>query len=244
MLYSSKSDREYLNEEGLVKYLPLVESVARRIDINNNNYELDDLINIGFIGLMDAMEKFDEDKKVPFEAYARIRIRGSIIDEMRRMGPVSRNRMDDLKRFYEGKRLLENELMRTPSEEEILESLDIGEKELKTIHETIHFLSSTSLESLIYSQDGQDTELIDMLEDKQTVSPESHFLKEETNEHLAEVIESLDKREQTILDLYYVEELSMKEIAYILDVSIPRISQIHGSILVKMRDRLNPYMEG
>lgn len=244
MIYSPDEQAGKLNEDDLAKYLPLVESVARQITINNNNYELDDLINIGFIGLMDAVEKFDRSKKVPFEAYARIRIRGSIIDEMRRMGPVSRNRMDDLKKFYEEKRILENKLMRTPTEDEITDSLGISEDDLKTIHETIHFLSNTSLETLIFSQDGEDTELIDMLEDRETILPEDHFLKDETNEELAEVIETLDKREQTILDLYYVEELSMKEIGYILDVSIPRVSQIHGAILIKLRDRLNPYMEG
>lgn len=238
MLYMT-DDKESL----IIKYLPLVKSIVARMDSSNSGLDQDDLVSIGVIGLMDAIEKYDKDKNVPFEAYARIRIRGSIIDELRRQGPVSRNRMEKLNTYYKAKRDLENELLRSPTEKEICKRLEIGPEELSTIHQTVHYLSGVSLESLIFSQEGSDTELIDMIPDKDITSPMDKLEEEELRNILIDSIEKLDEREKILLNLYYVEELTMKEVGHILDVSVPRVSQMHGQIILKLRSLLDSYME-
>lgn len=239
-MFYELSDQDNL----VIKYLPLVKKVVSRIDSKNSTYDLEDLVSIGVIGLMDAIKRYDYKKKVPFEAYASLRIRGAVIDELRKAGPVSRSRIDKLNQYYIAKEKLENQLMRTPSESEICKELSIDNKDLSNIHETVHYLANISLESIVFSKEGNDTELIDLIQDEDSVSPEEHYTNKEKKEMLIKAINSLDDREKTILNLYYVEELSMKEIAYILDISIPRVSQIHGKILIKLRDFLTPYMEG
>lgn len=227
----------------VIKYLPLVRNIVSRIDSKNSVYELEDLVSIGVIGLMDAIKRYDYKKKVPFEAYATIRIRGAVIDELRKAGPVSRSRIDKLNRYYTAKEKLENKFFRTPKESEICKELDIDDKELSSIYETVHYLSNVSLESIISSKDGNNTELIDLIQDSNSISPEEHFTNKERRQVIKDAVDTLDEREKTILNLYYVEELSMKEIAYILDISIPRVSQIHGRILLKLRDTLGSYLE-
>lgn len=239
MVIYNTDDKENL----ILEYIPLVKSVVAKIDGGNSGYEFEDLVNIGIIGLMDAIEKYDITRNVPFEAYARIRIRGSVIDELRKAGPVSRNRMEKLNEYYDAKKRLEHRLMRTPSEIEICNELGLSDNELSTIHETVHYLSGVSLESLIFSSEGNDTELKDMIEDDTVDLPEDQFSEKELSKALTNCISKLDKREQTLLSLYYLEEMTMKEIGYILDISVPRVSQIHGEIILKLKDLLKPYME-
>jgi RNA polymerase sigma factor for flagellar operon FliA len=217
--------------------------VVGRIDINDNTFDKDDLFSIGVIGLMDALEKYDQKRNVPFEAYATLRIRGTVLDEMRRSGRVSRDKIDKLNQYYHAKEKLENELMRTPDEAEICKELGIDDKQLSKIHETVHYLSNYSLENTLFTRDGKDFTLEDIIKDDRNTSPEDILLKTEQKDALIQAIGKLKEREKTILNLYYVEELSLKEIAYILDISIPRVSQIHGKILLKLRKLLDSKME-
>ena len=116
-------------EEEILKYLPVVDRVVNRITIKNTDYEKADLFNIGVIGLMDALRKFDPSKKVPFESYAAIRVRGSIFDEVRKHGKISRYRMTQLNEYYEAKRELEQEQKGEVSDTDICQKLKI-----KTYH--------------------------------------------------------------------------------------------------------------
>lgn len=227
----SNNDRDNL----IIKYLPLVKQVVGRIDIKDNINDHDDLVSVGVIGLMDAIDKFDQSKNVPFEAYATLRIKGSVIDELRKTGRVSRDKIDKLNQYYYTKEKLENKLMRTPDELEICNELGINDKQLSKIHETVHYLGNYSLESTLFTSDGDDFTLLDVIKDDTLVTPLDKMVDEENRDNLIKAIESLQEREQTILNLYYVDELSLKEIGYILNVSIPRVSQIHGKILLKLR---------
>lgn len=227
----------------IIKYLPLVKKVVGRIDVRGSDYDQDDLFSIGVIGLMDAIEKFDHSKNVPFEAYANLRIRGSIIDELRKTGRVSRDKIDKLNQYYNAKETLENKLLRTPEEWEICKELGIDDKQLSKIHETVHFLSTISLESSIFSNVDNDIQLMDTVKDYNTKTPEEEIIDNEQRKLLAEAISKLDERERIILNLYYNEELSLKEIAYILDISIPRVSQLHGKILLKLRGMISSSLE-
>lgn len=240
MAYNTEEDKQNL----ILEHLPLVKNVVGRIDSGHSGYDPEDLVNIGIIGLIDAIDKFDASKSVPFEAYARIRIRGSVIDELRRSGPVSRNRMDKLNKYYRAKKELEDKHLRSVTEKEICAELGIGKEELSTIHETVHYLANVSLDSVIYSEEGEDTELIDLLEDKSAELPHEIFEDNEMKEALAKAITHLNEKEQILLNLYYVEELTMKEIGYVLGVSVPRVSQMHGQVVIKLRKLLSPYVEG
>lgn len=223
----------------IIKYLPLVKKIVGKIDIKGSDFDQDDLFSMGVMGLMDAIEKFDHSKNVPFEAYANLRIRGSVMDELRRMGKVSRDRIDKLNRYYGAKEELENRLVRAPEEWEICKELGIGEKELSKIHETVHLLSIISLEATIFAGEDNDIQFIDTIQDQSTKTPEEMIIEIEQRNILSNAIGKLDEREKVILNLYYNEELSLKEIAYILDISIPRVSQIHGKILLKLRGLIN-----
>lgn len=227
----------------IIKYLPLVKKVVGRIEAKDNNFDQEDLISIGVIGLMDAIQKYDYTKKVPFEAYATLRIKGTVFDELRKSGRVSRDRIAKLNQYYSAKEELEKRFMRTPEEAEICTELGISERELYKLHETVHYLSKVSLESAVFTKKGKDIQLMDLVEDHKTVTPEEEFVKNEEKRILRTVMNMLKDRERIILNLYYVEELSLKEIAYILDISIPRVSQIHGKILIKLRGYIKPMME-
>lgn len=225
-------------EQEVIKYLPLVEKVVNGLNIKRSDYERDDLYNIGVIGLMDALEKYDKTKKVPFEGYAYIRIKGTIIDEVRKTAPVSRTKLGQLNEYYRAKEKLEETFKQTPTEKEICQELKINDKQLGKIHETVHQLASVSLEKVLYSEEGNDIELMDFLEDTRSIDSADSLVEKERHQLLTKNINLLDKREQTILNLYYVDELSLKEIAYIFDISVPRVSQIHGKMILKLRESM------
>lgn len=233
-MMSAYTDRDNL----IIKHLPLVRKVISRIAFKDYAMEKDDLFSIGVIGLMDAIEKFDPSKKVPFEAYATLRVRGSVIDELRKGGKVSRDKIDKLNQYYRTKEELERDLKRTPDEKEVCHKLGIDDKQLSSIHQTVHYLSNISLESTLYSNEGDGFSLLDIIEDKDNPTPENRMMDLEMKKILVDAIKNLPERDQTILDLYYVEELTLKEIAYILDISIPRVSQIHGKIILDLKSTI------
>lgn len=235
--YSDKDDL-------IIKYLPLVKKVVGKIEWKDNLFDQDDLVSIGIIGLMDAINKYDYKKNVPFEAYATLRIRGTVIDELRKSGRVSRDKIDKLNQYYKAKDKLEKENLRTPGEHEICEELGIDEKQLSKIHETVHYLSNYSLDTVLFTNEFDEYSLKELIEDESAISPLNNLLENERRDYLIKAIDSLKERERTIMNLYYVEELSLKEIAYILDVSIPRVSQIHGKILIKLKAIMDDMLEG
>lgn len=224
------------NDEMLLKYLPLVKKAARNVKVKSSEYDQDDLISMGFIGLMDAIDKFDASKKVPFENYAYIRIKGSIIDEVRKNSSIPRSRLQKLNDYYKAKEQLEQELQREPSEMEVCQLLGIDDKQLKAIHETVHMLANISLDEVLFDDEANSTSRIEFIEDEETPSVEDQLINQETEKWLYEAISLLPEREQTILQLIYKEELPLKDIAYIFDISIPRVSQIHGKSLIKIRE--------
>ena len=232
------------NDDKLMQYMPMVEKAARNVKVRSYEYEYEDLVSIGFIGLMDAMEKYDESKNVPFENYAYIRVKGSIIDEIRKNGKVPRSQIQRLNEYYKTKELLEGELMRTPTEAEICEKMGITDKQLAGIHQTVLALSNTSLNELLFQDDSEGLSRLDMVEDEEAVSSLDKMLDEEEKNYLHEAIKQLSERDQLVLQLYYTEELQLKEIAHIIDVSIPRVSQINSEIIIKLRDYIQKAMQG
>lgn len=230
-------------EDEIVKYLPLVERVVSRIKIKSLDYEKGDLFNIGVIGLMDALKKFDASKKVPFESYATIRIRGAVFDEVRKNGKISRYRMGQLNEYYKAKQDLEQEKKREVSDSEICQYLKINQHQLNDIYDSLNHLASVSLEATLFHQDDGGLTIEDTLQNESLPNTDDRLVENERKQALQDSIETLAEREQIILNLYYKEELTLKEIAEILDVSIARVSQIHGKIIGKLKLKIEEELQ-
>lgn len=225
-------------EDEIVKHLPLVERVVSRIKIKTTEYERSDLFNIGVIGLMDALKKFDPSKKVPFESYATIRIRGAVYDEVRKNGKISRYKMNQLNQYYEAKDTFEQKNKREATDAEICKVLEITQAQLNDVYDSLHYLASVSLEATLYKQDEEGLVLEDTLQDHTLILAEDNLVEDERKQALQKSVEQLSEREQLILSLYYKEELTLKEIAEVLGVSIARVSQIHGKVIGKLKGKI------
>ena len=230
-------------EDEIVKYLPLVERVVGRIKIKSLDYEKGDLFNIGVIGLMDALKKFDASKKVPFESYATIRIRGAVFDEVRKNGKISRYRMGQLNEYYKAKQDLEQEKKREVSDSEICQYLKINQHQLNDIYDGLNHLASVSLEATLFHQDDGGLTIEDTLQNESLPNTDDRLVENERKQALQDSIETLAEREQIILNLYYKEELTLKEIADILGISIARVSQIHGKIIGKLKLKIEEELQ-
>jgi len=233
MIYT---DRQQL----IMEHLPLVNKVVNRIRISKLEFERDDLVNTGIIGLMDAIDKFDEKHGVPFEHYAGIRIRGSILDALRKNGSLSKERIASLKKFNEHKSLLEQQYQRHLSDFELCNYMEISVQQLGVLYQTMAVLPIMSLDELLFSEDS-DFSLLDKISSQDSPLPEETILKEALSDALSKAIFKLSDRDQLILQLYYVEELTFKEIALILDVSVPRVSQLHMRAIAELRNVLEAW---
>jgi len=226
-------------EKKIIEYIPLVENIVDRMQINpRQGLSREDYIALGLIGLMEAFDKFDPSQNIPFKHYAKWRIKGAIYDELRKNGTLSRGSMDKLNRMYQVKEKLQQDLLREPSDYEIAEYMGIDVAELGFIYETSHHLSYSYLEGTLFSGD-EEFSMMDVIEDPKAVDPQESLLDAENKDQLMRAIRCLSKKEQILLNLYYKEELKLKEIALILNISISRVSQIHGKILLKLRQMLH-----
>ncbi|MBE6051375.1 MAG: FliA/WhiG family RNA polymerase sigma factor [Clostridium sp.] len=225
-------------KEIVEKYIPLVKYIASRVSLGKNKYmEYEDLVSYGMIGLMDAISKFDETKGMKFSSYASIRIKGAIIDEIRKNRPISKGAMDKLNRYNEAIETLQRKYYREPSINEIAEYMNLSIREIGEIENYINYISVVSLEDIIYS-DGEDMTVMGVIEDKNSPSPEQCYEKEEVVEILAKAIESLKEKDRIVLNLYYYEGLTLKEIGNVLNVSESRVCQLHSRAIRKLREKM------
>ena len=189
--------------------------------------EYDDLVGYGVFGLIDAIEKFDIEKKVKFETYASLRIRGAIIDSIRDLdwAPRSlRKKGKELERAYFE---VENRLGHSASDQEIADHLGITTDELHKLLQEVNMSQMISLED--YLDQNHEIGLDGLTMDRDTTRPEQRIEIVELRETLAEAIEKLPEKERMVVTLYYFEELTLKEISHIMKVSESRISQLHKS---------------
>lgn len=229
---------ESLRNETVLQYMPLIHKVVHGLKINNKDYEHEDLVNIGVFGLMKAIDKYDASLNVPFINYAYMRIKGAIIDEIRKTSRVSRSKIKAINNYYDAVSALQQTLLRTPTDKELCKYLEITNNDLKKVYETVHQLSDVSLDSILFEDSSSETNLMEMMADDSASNAVSDIIKKEQLEYMKEAITELPEREQQMLQLIYFEELSMKEVGYIYDISTPRVSQIHGKALLKLRESL------
>jgi len=229
---------ELSREEIVHKYLHLVKYVAGRISVNlPPNVELNDLINDGILGLIDAIEKYDDARGVKFETYAITRINGAILDALRSLDWVPRavrQRARELERAYQE---LEAEFGRVPSEEEVAQKMGVTQKELGTIMQRVRGTSVLSLEEFLPNEKGYEIPLVDTLKDGDndvTLEVESREIKAS----LVKAVEELPNQERIVISLYYFEGKTLKEIKGELNVSESRVSQIHAQAVIHLRQKL------
>ena len=233
---SSEPDRE----KQLMDYLPLVKYIAGRIAIGlPKSVELDDLINAGVVGLIEAHNNFDPSKGVKFESYASMRIRGAILDELRAIDWAPRSTRAKSREVERTISALENRLGRSPTEEEIAENLDMSLEELYKLLDDLSSTTLLSLDEFTYgSEDDKQVALVDTLQSPDRSDALTDLEREEMRSLLVDSIGLLTDQERLVIALYYYEELTLKEIGQVMELSESRVSQIHTKSVLSLRAKL------
>lgn len=226
-----------LRDQIIIEYSSLVKIVAGRLSMYlGYNVEYDDLVGYGIFGLIDAIDKFDYYKGVKFETYASLRIRGAILDQIRKMDWIPRTLRQKQRKIDLACQNLEAKLGRAATDEELAAELDISLEDLDSWQSQTKMTGLISLDEYLDqgSEVTSDSKLVTDYE-----QPEKMVEKQELKKILLEALESLTEKEQKVIILYYYEELTLKEISMILEVSESRISQLHTKALQKMKTKLN-----
>ncbi len=227
-------------EEMILKYLPLVKHIVDRMDIYLMPYvSKDDLIEAGILGLIDAVDKYDPEKNCKFSTYARFRIKGAIMDELRSLDILPKSMRQKSRQIEEAYSRLENSLGRAPTDKEMADELGITEEKYnKLLYEirsafVINFDDFKSLKV-----DEEDNDGFEALLKSEEPTPDKNALFKEMSEILAEEIERLPERARLVITLYYYEDLTITEIAKILGLAKSTVSEIHTKALLTLRTRL------
>ncbi|MBA7638136.1 RNA polymerase sigma factor FliA [subsurface metagenome] len=219
-------------------YMHLVRYAAERLYSKlPDKVELDDLISAGIFGLMDAIDAFDPARGVKFETYCSPRIRGSILDELRSMDWVPRLVRARAHQLTKATQSLEAHLGRKPTKKEIAEELDMDTEEFNRLQRDANAVSLVSLSTKYSDGDGEkDIREIDVIKDQKSQDPLTEAQKRDLKSLLTK---GLTRAERLIIILYYYEEMTMKEIGLTLDLSESRVSQMHSSIVQRLKAQMN-----
>jgi RNA polymerase sigma factor for flagellar operon FliA len=231
-----KTRNAKLREKLIIEYAGLVKVVAGRMGMYlGYTVEYDDLVGYGVFGLIDAIDKFELTKGVKFETYASLRIRGSILDQIRKMDWIPRTLRQKQKKLDQAMQDLEAKLGRMPTNEELAEDMELSKDELDGLVNQTQIAGLVSLDE--YLEQGSEVR-VEAGNKPAFQQPEQVVERQELKRLLAEAIDSLTEKEQKVIALYYFEELTLKEISNILEVSESRVSQLHTKSLRKMREKL------
>ncbi|WP_284639086.1 FliA/WhiG family RNA polymerase sigma factor [Paenibacillus silviterrae] len=235
-------------EEGILEakqaliesYLPLVDYVSGRLSIGlPKNVSKDDLSSFGIMGLIDAIEKFDYERGLQFETYASWRIRGAIIDGLRQGDWVPRSVREKAKKVEEAYQKLEQQYLRSVTDAEVSSYLNISETEFQQMVQDIAITTVCSIDDPIREEDSETR--LSLLIDERAKNPEDKVNEVYLKETLAKAIERLTEKERTVVSLFYYEELSLSEIAEVMNLSPSRISQLHSKAILRLRGVLSRY---
>jgi RNA polymerase sigma factor for flagellar operon FliA len=227
-------------------YAPLVRFVVGRLGIPPTGLlDPEDLVSYGMIGLINAIDRFDPFRGVRFEAFASVRIRGAVIDQLRSLNWLPRSAISRIRQVEEALAVLEQRLGRPAKEEEVAEEIGVSTERyrqmLLEMNATVLSLDAP-LGSLL--QDDEVTSLSELLEDHSSPGPVEQMEQQELTDTLALAIDNLPDREKLLLALYYQEELTMKEISKVLTVSESRVCQLHIQAIMRLRSTLYGYQAG
>ncbi|MGN0312779.1 MAG: FliA/WhiG family RNA polymerase sigma factor [Lachnospiraceae bacterium] len=230
-----------LREQLIIEYSPLVKIVAGRLGMYlGGNLEYEDLVSYGIFGLIDAIDKFNLDKEVKFETYASLRIRGAILDQVRKMDWIPRTIRQRQRKVDDAVKNLENKLGRSATDDEIAQELGLSADEYADWQNQ---MKVTNLVSLNEFEDQGPEPVMDARHNSHFAEPEKAMEKEGLKEALANSLELLTEKEKQVILFYYYEEMTLKEISLVLEVSESRISQLHTKALQKMKKTMGDYMD-
>jgi len=229
---------EKLREELILKYAPLVKNIAERIAIRlPPNICKEELIGPGIMGLFDAIEKFDSTREIKFRTYANLRIKGAILDELRKMDWISRSIRRNIHRIEDAMRSLELKLGREPEDSEVAQELGVDIDSYYKMTMKAQGAGLLSLDEIM--PDGITPKLCRQVSN--TSSPFDELKIKESKKIISKALSTLSKKEQMVMSLYYYDEMTLKEIAKVLDLTESRISQIHSKVIIKLRTKLRSY---
>lgn len=238
----SKDKTSELREKIIIEYASLVKIVAGKLGIYlGYNVEYDDLVGYGTFGLIDAIDKYDFDKGVKFETYASLRIRGAILDQVRRMDWLPRTVRQKQKKMDAAYQKLETESGKFATDEELAAELEISVEELGQWQAQTKAAGVVSLDE--YLEQGSENGIVTGAESEDFTQPEKQMEQKAMKELLVQSLESLTEKEKKVILLYYYEELTLKEISEVLEVSESRISQLHTKAIQKLRLKLGNQIE-
>lgn len=236
----AKTKSPEIREKLILEYAPLVKLVAGRLSMYlGYNVEYDDLVSYGIFGLIDAIDKFDSMKAVKFETYASLRIRGAILDQIRKMDWIPRTIRQKQKKIDVAMKEIETATGRAATDEEVAGSLGISEDDYLAWQSQMKITGLVSLNEFMESGSEVPAEQTDQ---RRFEGPEEVIEKAELKKMLQQALELLTEKEKKVILLYYYEDLTLKEISNVLEVSESRISQLHTRALQKMRSKMGNYM--
>ena len=236
----TKNPTQEMREQIIIEYAPLVKIVAGRLSMYlGGNVEYEDLVSYGVFGLIDAIDKFDTNKDVKFETYASLRIRGSILDQIRKMDWIPRTVRQRQRKIDEAIKSLEARTGKTPTDEMLAEELGVSGEELLSWQSQPKGTNVVSLNEFVES--GNEP-VMDAKGKFRFAQPEEVIAETELKRMLKDAMQLLTEKEQKVILLYYYEDLTLKEISRVLEVSESRMSQLHTKALQKMKKKMGPYM--
>ena len=236
----SKSPTQELREKIILEYAPLVKVVAGRLSMYlGYNVEYDDLVSYGIFGLIDAIDKFDAMKEVKFETYASLRIRGAILDQIRKMDWIPRTVRKRQREISNAIKEIEARTGKNATDEEVAKELGISVDEYDDWQSQ---MKATNIISLDEFTEAGGPEISESGTVSRFEMPEEAIEKEELKVMLREALDQLTEKEQKVILMYYYEDLTLKEISNVLEVSESRVSQLHTKALGKMKVKMGKYM--
>lgn len=237
--YSNNRSIE-LRDQIIEEYAPLVKIVAGKLSMYlGYNVEYDDLVGYGVFGLIDAIDKFDLSKGYKFETYASLRIRGAILDQVRKMDWIPRSLRQKQKKIDTAIAELEKSNGKAPSDSEVATYLGISEDEYDNWQGQAKVTNLVSLDEFVEAAGERQVEPIRAANSEQ---PEKQAERNEIKRILMETLDVLTDKEKSVIVLYYYEDLTLKEVSKVLDVSESRVSQLHTKALSKMKARLGSHL--
>ncbi len=234
--WEKRANENDLNEL-MEHYMYLVHFHVERIASHlPNNVSRDDIKSFGLLGLYDAIKKFESERNLKFDTYASFRIKGSIMDGLRKEDWLPRTLREKTKKVDRTAQQLEQELQRIPTSVEIADKLDMTKEEVESVVQNSLFANVLSIEEKTKTSDKFNEGIGYTIPDEHAYQPEQEMLEQELNLELAEGIKKLNKNEQMVISLFYNEELTLTEIGHVLDLTTSRISQIHKNAIYKLKN--------
>jgi RNA polymerase sigma factor for flagellar operon FliA len=228
-------------EELILKYAHLVKQIAERIAVRlPPNISKEELIGPGVLGLFDAINKFDSTRGIKFRTYANLRVKGAILDELRKMDWISRSVRRNINRIEDAIRTLELKLGRDPNNNEVAEEMGLDMDSYYRMVSRSQGVNLLSLDELML--DGSTPKITRQVSGQP--SPIDELKVKEIKSVILKAISTLSKKEQIVMSLYYYDELTLKEISQVLSLTESRISQIHSKAIMRLRIKLKSYYEG